>query len=165
MSAKPLNMAPLASASLVLVFSLWLGGCAATGSIPRQHVAGAEALACPLPTNCVNSLPGSGLAPLRFDGTAPEAIAALKATLAAFPEARIVKTGALTVEAVFTTPAGFQDRVDFLIDAPTAAHRLPLPLAASASTILARTARAWRRSHSVSSRSGRADSASSVRLQ
>lgn len=118
MSAKPLNVAPLASTTLVLVFSLWLGGCAATGSIPSEAEPGGKPLACPLPSNCVNSMPGSGLDPLRFDGTAPEAMDALKATLAAFPEARIVKTGALTVEAVFTTTVGFQDRVDFLFDAP-----------------------------------------------
>lgn len=108
----------LALAAVVLVSTLFLGGCATSGPPPAAAEPSGADLACTLPTNCVNSLPGSGLAPLRFEGTAPEAMAALKATLAAFPEAEIVKTGALTVEAVFTTPLGFKDRVDFLIDTP-----------------------------------------------
>ena len=102
--------------SLLLGLSLTLGGCATTGSVSATDESQGADLACALPTRCVNSLPGSGLLPLRFEGTAPEAIAALKTTLAAFPEARIEKTGPLSLEAVFTTRLGFQDRVTFRID-------------------------------------------------
>ena len=67
----------------------------------------------------MNSLPDSDLAPLRFDGAAAQAMVALRATLAAFPEAQIVRAEDLAMEVVFTTPAGFQDRVDFRIDTPS----------------------------------------------
>ena len=102
--------------SLLLGLSLALGGCAATGSVSATDESQGADLACGLPSRCVNSLPGSGLQPLRFKSTAPEAIAALKTTLAGFPEARIEKTGPLTLEAVFTTRLGFQDQVTFRID-------------------------------------------------
>jgi uncharacterized protein (DUF1499 family) len=53
---------------------------------------------------------------LRFDGTPAQAIERLRITLASFPEARIVRAEGLTLAAVFNTPAGFQDQVDFQID-------------------------------------------------
>jgi uncharacterized protein (DUF1499 family) len=103
----------------VVVLALSLGGCATSGPAPGGVAeANGAALACTLPSNCVNSLPGSDLAPLRFEGSAIEAMAALKASLAAFPEARIVKIESPVMEVVFTTPAGFQDQVRFLIDGP-----------------------------------------------
>jgi uncharacterized protein (DUF1499 family) len=40
----------------------------------------------------------------------------LRTTLASFPEARIVRAEGLALEALFTTPTGFQDRVDFQIN-------------------------------------------------
>ncbi|QCB44638.1 DUF1499 domain-containing protein [Hydrogenophaga sp. PAMC20947] len=109
----------LGTAALGLALSLLLGGCATSGPAPggTADPTGA-ALACTLSSNCVNSLPGSDLAPLRFDGSAVEAMAALRVSLAAFPEARIVKAESLAMEVVFTTSVGFQDRVNFLIDAP-----------------------------------------------
>ncbi len=75
------------------------------------------ALACTISSNCVNSFGTSGLAPLRFEGTPAQAIAALRATLADFPEAKIVRTDDLAMEVVFTTTVGFKDLVDFKIDA------------------------------------------------
>ncbi len=41
----------------------------------------------------------------------------LRATLAEFPEAQIVSADGLSLQAVFTTPMGFRDLVDFRIDA------------------------------------------------
>lgn len=73
------------------------------------------ALACTLPSNCISTLDG-GIAPLRFDGDAPRALARLKRTLEGFPGARIVHSDATTVDTVFTTAAGFQDDVTFRID-------------------------------------------------
>lgn len=78
---------------------------------------GPAALACALPSNCVNSL-GGDLAPLRFQGPPTQALDALRATLAEFPEAQILKTDGLSMEVVFTTPVGFKDLVDFRINAP-----------------------------------------------
>ena len=75
-----------------------------------------SALACTVASNCVNSFDSSGLAPLRFEGTPAQAQAALRATLAEFPEATIVKADDLSMEVVFTTPVGFKDLVDFKID-------------------------------------------------
>ena len=43
----------------------------------------------------------------------------LRATLGEFPEAKIVSSDGMTLEAVFTTTLGFRDLVDFRIDAAT----------------------------------------------
>jgi uncharacterized protein (DUF1499 family) len=102
-----------------LALSFLISACAAPGAAPvGQADPGDSDLACTLPSNCVNSLSGSGPAALRFEGSAAQAVAALKATLAAFPEAKIVGAEGHAMAVVFTTPAGFQDRVDFRIDAP-----------------------------------------------
>ncbi|GAC1524948.1 MAG: hypothetical protein NVS2B4_00470 [Ramlibacter sp.] len=74
------------------------------------------ALACTVPTQCVNSLEPGGLSPLRYEGTPVQAIAVLRTTLAEFPEAKIVSSDGLSIQAVFTTPLGFRDLVDFRID-------------------------------------------------
>ena len=106
--------------------ALLMVGCASYGTHePPAKIANANAaadevrsaLACTVPSNCVNSFDSSGLAPLRFEGTPAQAQAALRATLAEFPEATIVKAGDLFMEVVFTTPVGFKDLVDFKIDA------------------------------------------------
>jgi uncharacterized protein (DUF1499 family) len=101
--------------------ALLIVGCASQATAPDRSAAssqeGRTALACALPSNCVNSLSSSGLAPLHFEGSATQAIAALRATLAEFPEAKIVKTDSTSMEAVFSTPIGFKDLVDFKIDA------------------------------------------------
>jgi uncharacterized protein (DUF1499 family) len=52
----------------------------------------------------------------RYRGAPADGLEALKATLASFPEARIVRDGTSDIGTVFTTPAGFQDEVDFSID-------------------------------------------------
>lgn len=49
-------------------------------------------------------------------------MAQLEATLKTFPEAQVVHKEGLAVQAIFTTPAGFRDQVDFRID--PAAHRI-----------------------------------------
>jgi uncharacterized protein (DUF1499 family) len=102
-----------------LALSFLISACAAPGTAPVGDAdPGDTDLACMLPSNCVNSLSGSVPAPLRFEGSAAQAVAALKATLAGFPEAKIVSADGNAMAVIFSTPAGFQDRVDFRIDAP-----------------------------------------------
>lgn len=107
--------------------ALWVAGCAAQSASPEK-TEGKDAraasapdartpLVCTLSSNCVNSLSGSDLAPLPFKGTPDQALAALRATLTAFPEAKIIQTDALSMQVVFTTTVGFKDLVDFEIDA------------------------------------------------
>ena len=98
--------------------ALLMCGCASQAPAPHSNAAedSRAALACILPTQCVNSL-GGGLGPLRYEGTPTQALAMLRATLAEFSEAQIVRADDLSLEAVFTTPLGFRDRVDFRIDA------------------------------------------------
>ena len=107
-----------------LALALLLSAC--TSPSPNKDAMGAsdaarQALACTLPTNCVDSLSG-GQMPLQYTGTPAQAMATLQATLAMFPEARIVRSEYLALETIFTTPAGFQDEVEFRIDA--AAQRI-----------------------------------------
>jgi len=106
----------LAQATLAVTASLLLGGCATPGVVP---VGDRSALACTLPSNCVDSLGMGGLAPLKYRGTPEQALARLEATLKTFAEAQIVRREALAVQIIFTTPQGFRDQVDFQID-PTA---------------------------------------------
>lgn len=77
-----------------------------------------DALSCLLPSNCVNSFDSLGLAPLRYEGTSEQAMATLKATIATFPEAKILVSQPLYLETIFTTSIGFQDQVEFMIDEP-----------------------------------------------
>ncbi|MEX1168373.1 MAG: DUF1499 domain-containing protein [Hydrogenophaga sp.] len=111
-----------ATAAAVLGLALLLSGCASTSlsSAPAGAARVSDSyssLSCALPSNCVNSLDG-GLSPLRFEGTPAQAIAALRAALAEFPEATVGKADGMSIEAVFTTAVGFRDTVDFNIDAP-----------------------------------------------
>jgi uncharacterized protein (DUF1499 family) len=96
-----------------LALALLLGACASTAP-DASSAPPPDTLACSLPSNCVSSL--SGATPLRFDGTQAKALERLRTTLASFPEARIVRAEGLALEALFTTPTGFQDRVDFQIN-------------------------------------------------
>lgn len=96
-----------------LALALLLGACASTAP-DTSSSSPPDTLACGLTSNCVSSL--SGAPPLRFDGTPAQAIERLRTTHASFPEARIVRVEGLTLAAVFNTPAGFQDQVDFQID-------------------------------------------------
>jgi uncharacterized protein (DUF1499 family) len=90
-----------------------LAGCALPGD---PNAPTAMALACALPSNCVSTLDG-GAAPLRFDGDAAQAMARLRRTLAGYPNARIVRSDATSVDTIFTTTVGFEDEVAFRIDA------------------------------------------------
>jgi len=103
-----------------LACAVGLGACAAPP--PAGVPTAADSLACALPSNCVNSVGTGGLEPLRYTGTPEQALGLLKATLATFPEAKVVRSDATTIEGEFTTPAGFTDRVDFRVDA--AAQRI-----------------------------------------
>ncbi len=96
-----------------------LSGCASPVPSPGGGAveASRQALGCPLPSNCVNSVDGAEPGPLRYAGTAAQAMAALQATLATFPEARVVRSETLLLEVIFTTPVGFRDRVEFIVDA------------------------------------------------
>lgn len=96
-----------------------LCGCASQTPAPYSMAAddSRAALACMLPTQCVNSFEGNSPGPMRFSGTATQALALLQATLAEFPEAKLLKAEGMTLEVVFTTPLGFRDLVDFRIDA------------------------------------------------
>lgn len=76
----------------------------------------ADTLPCTHPGNCVSSVGQWAVPPLEHFGTAQQARDALMRTLAAFPEARIVREGPLYVETVFTTTLGFRDDVEFVID-------------------------------------------------
>ena len=106
----------------VLLLVTLLGGCAATPPTSSSTAAAAAYtsspdLACALPGNCVNSRGTGDLQPLRFTGTPARAMDILRATLASFPEATVVRAEPLSMELIFTTPAGFRDQVDFRIDA------------------------------------------------
>ncbi len=110
---------PAAAASAWLLVAGFAAYAAPATAPAASHTASESraALACPSTSNCVNSFDTSGLGPLRFEGIPKEAVEALRATLAEFPQAKIVKADALAIEVVFTTMLGFHDMVDFRIDA------------------------------------------------
>ena len=96
-----------------------LGACAAPPTPPGgagAPDAGLPDLGCALPSNCVSSRGGGGLAPLRYSGTPAQGMALLQAALKGFPEATVVRSEPLVLELIFTTPAGFRDQVDFQLD-------------------------------------------------
>lgn len=99
--------------------ALLLAACAAQEAGPEIKL-GPDAqpadLSCPRSSNCVNSL-GGGLPALRYAGNAEQGMALLRATLASHPEAVIVRSDPVWLEVIFTTPLGFRDQVDFVLDA------------------------------------------------
>lgn len=109
--------------NLTLIMVLMLGGCDVQESdteirlTPGAHPTD---LSCPRTSNCVNSLGNSSLPPLRYAGSTGQGMALLRATLASYPEATIVRSGPLWLEVIFTTPLGFRDQVDFVLDAKSA---------------------------------------------
>ena len=114
MANRALHLAAAAWAGVVL-----LGGCASQPAAPGASgavEAERASLSCLLPSNCVNSLSGGPLLPLRYVGPPENARAAVLATLAGFPEARLERNEPLMIDAIFTTPVGFRDRVEFRID-------------------------------------------------
>jgi uncharacterized protein (DUF1499 family) len=112
-----LQIARYISAFIALPLAVLVSACATqTSPLPTgASDAATPELACAFAGNCVNSLGTGSLAPLRYTGTSAQALATLQATLATFPEARVVRSEPL--EAIFTTPIGFRDQVDFRIDA------------------------------------------------
>jgi len=99
--------------------ALLLAGCAAQEAGPEIKL-GANAhptdMSCPRSSNCVNSL-GGALPALRYTGNAAQGMTLLRATLASHPEASIVRSDPVWLEVIFTTPLGFRDQVDFVLDA------------------------------------------------
>lgn len=102
---------------------LFVAACATNSEAPEPITDSASIdLDCLLPSNCVNSLSGGSLPPLTYAGDLVSGLAQLRATLRTFPEAVVVRAGPMAIEAIFTTPIGFRDRVHFKIDA--AEHRI-----------------------------------------
>ena len=95
-----------------MALAVLLGACASTAADP-----GSDDLTCLLPSNCVISREAGDLMPLRYTGTPAQAMELLRATVATFPEATVVRADPLRMELIFTTPIGFRDDVDFRIDA------------------------------------------------
>lgn len=77
-------------------------------------------LSCPRTGNCVNSVGNSDLPPLRYAGNTVQGMILLRATLASYSEAKIVRSDPLWLEVIFRTPLGFRDQVDFVLDAQSA---------------------------------------------
>ena len=106
-----------AAVTRMLWASALLTACASpsgtVGDADGATTPAATPLECPLSTNCVNSLGPDGLAPLRYAGPSGQGIATLLATLALFPEATVLRTTDLSVDAIFTTPMGFVEEVTF----------------------------------------------------
>ena len=116
-AADTLPMFPFSSdpalATVAVATALMLGACTTPGPVPAGD---RSALACTLPSNCVDSLGPGGLAPLKYRGTPEQALARLEVTLKTFAEAQIVHREAQAVQIIFTTALGFRDQVDFQID-------------------------------------------------
>jgi uncharacterized protein (DUF1499 family) len=106
------NSVRLKANSGILGLVVLLGACASTA--PDS---GSPELTCLLPSNCVSSHETGDLMPLRFAGTQAQALELLRATVATFPEATVVRADPLGLQLIFTTPIGFRDEVDFRIDA------------------------------------------------
>ena len=104
----------------VLALAFLLVGCAVptpTSDPVDASRASGQDLTCLLPSNCVDSRGTGGLAPLQYAGTPAQALSMLRATVATFPEATVVRAEPLSLELIFTTPIGFRDQIDFRIDA------------------------------------------------
>jgi uncharacterized protein (DUF1499 family) len=114
----PGTLQPLRRALALAATAALLTGCAvaqAPADAPAE-VSPLARLACSAMPNCVNSVAAGGLPPLRYEGTAEQGMAQLRATLAAFEEARIESADALSLTAIFTTRIGFRDEVEFVLD-------------------------------------------------
>jgi uncharacterized protein (DUF1499 family) len=105
---------------LSLLGALAIGGliaeCARQSSTQQQPDAVIPVdLKCSSSGNCADSMGTDDLVPLQFAGTPEHAVQLLVATLAQFSQAQIVKKQPLALQAIFTTPMGFRDQVDFRI--------------------------------------------------
>jgi uncharacterized protein (DUF1499 family) len=112
------NFVRIVPGALAALISLLLGACASSPSAGPSATTVAS-LACTLSSNCVDSLGTGGLPPFSYVGSTEQAMNRLLKTLAAFPEAEIVRREPLALEAIFTTRLGFRDQVDFVIDPAT----------------------------------------------
>jgi uncharacterized protein (DUF1499 family) len=88
----------------------------AAQTLGENAAAASKDLSCTQTSNCVNSLSGSGLLPLRYAGEPAQGMALLRATLATYPEAKVVSSAPLAMEVIFTTTLGFRDQVNFVVD-------------------------------------------------
>lgn len=117
------NLKCLVAAIGITVMAFGMTGCA---TVPADQAIKSAVptvdLHCTLPTNCISSQGGTGIAPLAFTGTNAEALAQLRTTLRSFPEATVLAMTETKLIAIFTTPAGFKDTVEFGID--STAHRI-----------------------------------------
>lgn len=107
------------AAALVLLAAPVAGGATSSdaGGAGKGPAAVSDgSLACTVSSNCVSSIDSGGPEPLRFSGTSEQALAALRATLAGYAEATVVRSEGLEVQAIFTTLLGFRDQVDFRVD-------------------------------------------------
>jgi uncharacterized protein (DUF1499 family) len=114
---------PRISHTIGLLAVCLMGSAAAQtpGTPPNETAATApKDLSCAHTTNCVNSLSGSGLLPLRYAGDPATGMALLRTTLATYPEAKVINSSPLWLEVIFTTTLGFRDQVDFVVDETSA---------------------------------------------
>ena len=95
----------------IVALVVLLGACASTALDSDR-----PDLTCLIPSNCVNSRTPGDLMPLLYVGTPAQALDLLRATVATFPEATVVRADPLGLALIFTTPVGFRDQVDFRID-------------------------------------------------
>ena len=110
---------PRITLTIGLLAAAWMGSVAAQtpGAAPGEAALPApKDLSCTQTSNCVNSLSGSGMLPLRYAGEPAQGMALLRTTLATYPEAKVVNSGPLWLEVIFTTTLGFRDQVDFVIE-------------------------------------------------
>jgi len=101
------------------MLAILLAACAATAPTPHATAAPDSDhpdVTCSFPGNCVSSLGIGGLAALQYAGAPARAMELLQATVTTFTEASVVRREPLAMRVIFTTPAGFRDQVDFLID-------------------------------------------------
>lgn len=123
-SSKVRQMYQQCASKIILIITALLNACS-TSPPPTPAAKGTPIdprLGCTLPTNCVNSLTSSGLAPLHFAGPVAQGLALLQATLASFPEATVQQQDESTIMVVFTTPAGFRDDVVIFLFDPQQQH-------------------------------------------
>lgn len=104
----------------IFTLALALGACTATASKPGEADAvdsGNPDLTCQIASNCVSSRGANGMTPLAFSGTAAQGLGILRATVATFSEATVVRAEPAALTVIFTTTLGFRDQVDFKVDA------------------------------------------------
>jgi uncharacterized protein (DUF1499 family) len=96
--------------------ALALAACAPFRDDSRSGLGDPFALRCGADSQCIDSLPPSGLAALRFNGSAGQAQRQLVATLASFADAQILQVDPRRIKAVFTGQGGVMDELEFNIN-------------------------------------------------